>query len=137
MKSTRKPLTVRTSSTSSLLLKKTKARGFPLAFCLVALSLLSAPWPVHAAQYPLRRSLSSFTGGSFYVTRPLSDGAVEVSPCQPFSGKNLKAFRHPYFCTPDRGGFRCSSDRTPEVIFVFGSRRACTADRNATLEKEE
>jgi hypothetical protein len=98
--------------------------------------LILHPRASSADEYTLHRSLSSLQAGSFYKSQTVGDGVVQLTECQPFSAQNLKSLKAAFFCAPDRLGFRCSSDKSQDVIFVFHKDEDCRADRQHTLDAQ-
>ena len=106
-----------------------------LALAVPALLLQSLP--AHAQQKVPTRMLDSFAAGFFYSSSSKGDGAVKLTRCAPVSQKSFEQFKPPFICSPSGTGFRCTNDRSLDVVFVFGKHRDCVADQKQMLDSED
>ena len=118
-------------------LKPSPVKKILAVFAPAVLALMLQAPPVHAQQKAPARMLNSFTVGFFYSTSSKSDGAVKVSECVPVSPKSFEQFKPPFECSPDGTGFRCTNDKSLDVVFVFSKQHDCVADRKQMLDSED
>ena len=99
------------------------------------IGLLVQTAPLYAAEKTTTTKLGSFTTGFFYKSSVPADGVVQLSKCTPVTDRNLARFGN-YICSASGAGFRCTG-KGLDVIFVFGDRSACQADRSQLLNAED
>ena len=118
-------------------LKPSPVRKILTVFALAVLALLLQSPPPHAQQKAPARMLNSFTSGFFYSSSSKGDGAVKLTRCVPVSQKSFEQFKPPFKCSPGRTVFRCTNDRSLDVVFVFSKQQDCVADRKQMLDSED
>lgn len=98
-------------------------------------SFLSQPLcsPVWAEQSKKLTSLEK----SFYTSISKGDGIVQLSDCKELTKTAMASFIKPFACIREINGFRCTTDKSLDVIFVFENIKDCNTDRNKTLNSDE
>lgn len=97
--------------------------------------LLTAPLSLSAAVDGARK-LNSFEKGFFYASTSKGDGVIQLSACKKVTKAERASFKD-FICIHDGKGFRCTTNDSLDVIFLFDSLKECDADRTRTLDSEE
>jgi len=104
-----------------------------IAGAVTGVLLLTAS--LQAAEKPVKITPGSVSGGFFYKSSVVADGAVQLSPCTPMSGKNMAPYKG-FGCSASGAGYRCTG-KGLDVVFLFDGRAACEADHSRTLNADE